>query len=238
MSEQLEQATSIAEHWGAQEVLEWGFRTYGEKMEIASGFGVEGMVLIDIASKIQPNFRVFTSDTGFLFPETYALMKRVEKRYGIQVERLQPKLTPEEQAQQYGDALWKRNPDQCCALRKVEPLREKLASLRAWVTAIRRDQTSTRANAKKIEWDKKFAVVKLNPIVDWSSQQVWNYVHQHNVPYNPLHDRNYPSIGCTHCTRAVRAGEDPRAGRWSGLEKTECGLHLPTSTPLITISPM
>jgi phosphoadenosine phosphosulfate reductase len=106
------------------------------------------------------------------------------------------------------------------------------------VTAIRRDQTSTRATAKKIEWDKKFAVVKLNPIVDWSSQQVLSYVHRHNVPYNPLHDRNYPSIGCTHCTRAVQPGEDPRAGRWSGLAKNECGLHLPTSTPLITISPM
>jgi phosphoadenosine phosphosulfate reductase len=196
------------------------------------------MVLIDIASKIHPKVRVFTSDTGFLFPETYALMKRVEKRYGIQVERLQPKLTPEAQAEQHGEALWRRNPDQCCALRKVEPLRDKLATLRAWVTAIRRDQTSTRATAKKIEWDKKFAVVKLNPIVDWSSQQVWSYVHRHNVPYNPLHDRNYPSIGCTHCTRAVQPGEDPRAGRWSGLAKNECGLHLPTSTPLITISPM
>jgi len=238
VSEQIEEATSIAEHWGPREVLEWGFRTHGDKMEIASGFGVEGMVLIDIASKIQANFRVFTSDTGFLFPETYALMKRVEKRYGIRVERLQPKLTPEAQAEQFGEALWSRNPDQCCALRKVEPLRDKLATLRAWVTAIRRDQTSTRATAKKIEWDKKFAVVKLNPIVDWSSQQVWGYVHRHNVPYNPLHDRDYPSIGCTHCTRAVKPGEDPRAGRWSGAEKTECGLHLPASTPLITISPI
>ena len=150
MKEQLERVTDIAEQWGAREVLEWGFRTYGSAMEVASGFGVEGMVLIDIASRLRKNLRVFTSDTGFLFPETYELVKRAEERYGIRVERLQPKLSPEAQALQHGPELWKNNPDQCCALRKVEPLREKLASLRAWVTAIRREQTSARAAAQKI----------------------------------------------------------------------------------------
>jgi phosphoadenosine phosphosulfate reductase len=238
VKEQLERVTDIAEQWGAREVLEWGFRTYGSEMEVASGFGVEGMVLIDIASRLRKNLRVFTSDTGFLFPETYALMKRAEERYGIRVERLQPKLSPEAQALHHGPELWKGNPDQCCAMRKVEPLREKLASLQAWVTAIRREQTSARAAAQKIEWDAKFGLVKLNPIVDWTSEQVWEYVRRHDVPYNPLHDRNYPSIGCTHCTRPVQPGEDPRAGRWAGLEKTECGLHLPGPTPLVTIAPV
>ena len=238
MKERLERVTDIAEQWGAREVLEWGFRTYGSAMEVASGFGVEGMVLIDIASRLRKNLRVFTSDTGFLFPETYELVKRAEERYGIRVERLQPKLSPEAQALQHGPELWKNNPDQCCALRKVEPLREKLASLRAWVTAIRREQTSARAAAQKIEWDAKFSLVKLNPIVDWTSEQVWEYVRRHDVPYNPLHDRNYPSIGCTHCTRPVQPGEDPRAGRWAGIEKTECGLHLPGATPLVTIAPV
>ncbi len=126
----------------------------------------------------------------------------------------------------YGAALWERNPDQCCNLRKIEPLRRKLRELRAWITSIRRDQTTARAGAGKVEWDEKFGLMKINPIADWSSKQVWQYIRQHNVPYNALHERSYPSIGCTHCTRAVRPGEDPRAGRWSGSSKTECGLHI------------
>jgi phosphoadenosine phosphosulfate reductase len=134
--------------------------------------------------------------------------------------------SPEQQAKTFGPALWSRNPDLCCELRKVEPLRSKLAEFRAWITSIRRDQTSFRASAQKIEWDQNFGLPKINPLVDWNSKQVWSYIFKHNVPYNPLHDQNYPSIGCTHCTRAIRAGEDPRAGRWAGLAKTECGLHL------------
>jgi phosphoadenosine phosphosulfate reductase len=121
----------------------------------------------------------------------------------------------------------------------VEPLRKKLSGLRAWMTSIRRDQTASRANARRVEWDEKFGLVKINPLVDWSSEMVWNYIHRHKVPYNPLHDRNYPSIGCTHCTRAVLPGEDPRAGRWSGFQKTECGLHArpsPAAQPLIEIA--
>jgi phosphoadenosine phosphosulfate reductase len=233
----IEQVAGIAESWEARDVLAWGFRTYGDALQIASGFGVEGMVLIDIAIRIQRNLRVFTTDTGFLFPETYALMQRVEQRYGIQVERLQPALSPEAQANLHGPSLWRRNADQCCALRKVEPLREKLCTLQAWATAIRREQTPSRAQARKIEGDAKFALVKLNPIADWTSEQVWEYVRQHDVPYNALHDRGYPSISCTHCTRAVLPGEHPRAGRWAGQEKTECGLHVPDPSPLFHIAP-
>jgi phosphoadenosine phosphosulfate reductase len=193
---------------------------------MASGFGAEGMVLIDMASRVSPNLPIFTIDTDFLFPETYELIRRVEKRYNLRIERVRSVLTPEQQDLAHGPALWSRSPDQCCALRKVEPLRAKLSGLRAWITAIRRDQTADRAAAGKVEWDTKFGLYKINPIADWSSQMVWEYIHQNHVLYNPLHDRNYPSIGCTHCTRPIQIGEDARAGRWSGFEKTECGLHV------------
>jgi phosphoadenosine phosphosulfate reductase len=236
--EQLEQLKAGAESWKPEEVLRWAFASFGEDVAMATGFGVEGMVLLDIASRVNPDLKVFTGDTDFLFPETYDLIDRVEKRYGIKVERLYSALTPEQQEQAHGRDLWKRNPDQCCSLRKVEPLRNKLAELSAWITAIRRDQTSVRAAAHKIEWDPKFGLVKINPIADWTKSMVWNYVHKHDVPYNPLHDNNFPSIGCTHCTRAVRPGESARAGRWSGSDKVECGLHVAAPTaiaPLVEI---
>jgi len=239
VTENLQAVQDVAESWSPEQVLKWSFRKFGSYVHMASGFGAEGMALIDIAVRVNPNVHVFTIDTGFLFPETYQLIGQVEQRYGIQVERVRPRLTPVDQAEIYGDALWASNPDQCCALRKVEPLKEKLAGLRAWITAIRRDQTAARATARKIEWDPKFQLVKINPIVDWTNKDVWKHLHAHNVPYNPLHDANYTSIGCTHCTRAIRPGEDPRAGRWSGFQKTECGLHLPeppvAGPPLIQI---
>jgi phosphoadenosine phosphosulfate reductase len=216
---------TLAEAWTAEDLLVWASQEFKSEISMASGGGVEGMVLIDLASRVCADLPVFTIDTDFLFPETYDLMRRVEKRYGIKIEHVRSALTPEQQELAHGPALWNRNPDQCCALRKVEPLRRRLSGLRAWVTAIRRDQTPDRAGAGKVEWDNKFGLYKINPIADWSAQMVWDYVHQNHVPYNPLHDRNYPSIGCTHCTRPVQIGEDPRAGRWSGFTKTECGLH-------------
>jgi phosphoadenosine phosphosulfate reductase len=236
VTESFEQARVRSESWSPAEVLRWGFATFGDQVEMATGFGAEGMVLLDIALSVNPKLKVFTSDTGFLFPDTYELKGRVQERYGIRIERLQSKFTPEQQAEAFGAELWKRDPDQCCGLRKVAPLREKLATLQAWITAIRREQTPVRANAGKIEWDEKFELIKLNPIADWTHKQVWDYILENDVPYNPLHDHGYPSIGCTHCTRAVQPGEDLRAGRWAGLEKTECGLHLPEPTGLITIS--
>jgi phosphoadenosine phosphosulfate reductase len=228
----LEQLKVLAERWKPEQVLAWAFATYGDNIAMATGFGVEGMALLDIAFRVNPDVKVFTGDTEFLFPETYDLIDRVEARYGIKVERLYSELTPEEQERAYGKALWARDPDQCCGLRKVEPLRRKLASLDAWVTAIRRDQTSERAGVRKVDWDEKFNLVKVSPLADWTREAIWSYVVKHDVPYNPLHDRNYPSIGCTHCTRAVQPGEDPRAGRWSGFRKTECGLHTPSSQPI------
>jgi phosphoadenosine phosphosulfate reductase len=233
MKEEVGRLQIAAEPWSPEQVLTWAFDTFGETVAISSAFGAEGMVLIDIASRVRENFRIFTLDTEFLFPETYNLMDQVEQKYGITIERVYPLNSPEEQERLHGSALWQRNPDQCCNLRKVEPLQRKLGELRAWITSIRRDQTAARAGAGKIEWDAKFGLVKINPIADWSSKQVWQYLRQHDVPYNALHDQNYPSIGCTHCTRAVRPGEDPRAGRWAGLSKTECGLHIiqPVTNP-------
>lgn len=220
-----------AETWTPERALRWAFETFGDRVAISSAFGAEGMVLIDMASRLQKDFRLFTIDTEFLFPETYNLMDRIEERYGISIERVYSVLSPEEQEQAHGAALWSRNPDACCNLRKVEPLRRKLSGLGAWITSIRRDQTSARSSASRVEWDSKFGLMKINPIVDWTSKQVWRYIHDHDVPYNELHDQNYPSIGCTHCTRAVGPGEDPRAGRWPGFAKTECGLHLIEPSP-------
>ena len=226
MKEEVGKLKIAAEAWRPDRVLAWAFHTFGEAAAISSAFGAEGMVLIDMASRVRRHFRLFTLDTEFLFPETYNLMDRVEEKYGITIEKVYPLLSPEEQERAHGAALWQRNPDECCNLRKVEPLRRKLGELKAWITSIRRDQTAARAGVRKIEWDEKFGLVKINPVADWSSKQVWQYIRQHDVPYNALHEQSYPSIGCTHCTRAVRPGEDPRAGRWAGSSKTECGLHI------------
>jgi len=224
----LERVKILAESWKPEQVLSWAFTTYGDDVAIATGLGVEGMALLDIASRVNPDLKVFTGDTEFLFSETYDLMDRVEERYGIKIERLYSELTPEEQERLYGKALWARDPDECCSLRKVEPLRRKLATLDAWVTGVRRDQTLERQSIRKVDWDYKFNLVKISPLANWTREMIWSYVVKHDVPYNPLHDQNYPSIGCTHCTRAVQPGEDPRAGRWSGFRKTECGLHTPS----------
>jgi len=220
-----------AESWTPQQVLAWAFETFGSGVAISSAFGAEGMVLIDMASRLHKDFRLFTIDTEFLFPETYQLMDRIEERYGVTIEKVYSQLSPEEQERTRGSALWSRDPDLCCQLRKVEPLQRKLGELNAWITSIRREQTSARSGAAKIEWDTKFGLVKINPIVDWTSKQVWRYIHDHDVPYNELHNQDYPSIGCTHCTRAVRPGEDARAGRWPGFAKTECGLHVIEPAP-------
>jgi phosphoadenosine phosphosulfate reductase len=235
MKEQIHELQIESEGWKAGRVLTWAYETFGSAVAISTAFGAEGMVVIDIASRLRRKFRLFTLDTDFLFPETYNLMDRVEQRYGVAIERVFPLLSSEKQEEIHGPELWKYAPDRCCNLRKVEPLRRKLGELQAWITSIRRDQTADRASAGKIEWDEKFGLVKINPIADWSSEQVWQYIRQHEVPFNVLHERSYPSIGCTHCTRPVLPGEDPRAGRWAGSSKTECGLHIiepASSTPV------
>jgi phosphoadenosine phosphosulfate reductase len=215
----------LAESWPAEEVLAWAAEQFAPRITLATGFGVEGCVIIDLIARNDLPIDLFTLDTGLLFPETYALWKTLERRYGVTIRGVRPAQTVEEQARAFGAALWEREPERCCARRKVTPLTDTLAEFDAWVTAIRRDQTTARAGARAIEWDDQFELVKVNPLIRWSKDDVWSYVQRQDVPYNPLHDRGYPSIGCAPCTSPVGAGEDERAGRWRGIDKTECGLH-------------
>ncbi|WP_106767136.1 phosphoadenylyl-sulfate reductase [Paenibacillus faecalis] len=212
------------EQASADEIIAEAIETF-PNLTFACSFGAEDVVLVDILQKISPSTDIFYLDTDFHFQETYDTRDRLQQHYGKEFLRVSPVLTPVEQAEQYGEALWSTNPNQCCGIRKVEPLTRILSQYDAWITGIRRDQAPTRANAKKVEYDQKFGLVKFNPLADWTNDDVWQYIRAHDVIYNPLHDRNYPSIGCSYCTREVLPGEDPRAGRWSGNEKTECGLH-------------
>jgi phosphoadenosine phosphosulfate reductase len=215
----------VAESWSAEDVLTWAAATYPGRITLATGFGAEGCVLIDLVARLGLPIDLFTLDTGLLFPETYALWADLERRYGITIRGVKPAQTVEQQAVTHGPALWEREPSRCCAMRKVTPLLGTLDGFDAWITAIRRDQTSARAHARAIEWDSRFELVKINPLVRWSKADVWAHVQAHDVPYNSLHDLGYPSIGCAPCTSAVAGGEDDRAGRWRGTDRTECGLH-------------
>jgi phosphoadenylyl-sulfate reductase (thioredoxin) len=191
------------------------------RIALATSFGAEDCVLIDVIARAGLPADVFTIDTGFLFAETYALWARLEERYRIRIRGVSADLPVEPGL----PPPWERDPDACCAARKVAPLSAALAELGAWITGIRRDQTPERATAKAVEWDPHFGLVKVNPLVAWTSQDVWDHVRRFDVPTNPLHEQGYASIGCAPCTTPVRPGEDPRAGRWRGREKTECGLH-------------
>ena len=209
-----------------QEILQWAFSEYDDSdLALATGFGAEGCVLIDMVSRINSRARIFYLDTDLLFPQTYALRDQLEMRYGLRFERRATRLSLSAQAAEYGERLWEREPALCCRLRKVEPLKEMLAGLQAWITAIRRDQTPARATAGIVERDRKFGLIKINPLATWSTRDVFNYITQNDVPYNSLYNQGYGSIGCAPCTTPVQIGEDTRAGRWRGTCQTECGLH-------------
>ncbi len=210
-SAQLEDATPL-------EILRWAAGRFAPRLGFATGFGAEGCVLVDLVGRHGIAVDVFTLDTGVLFPETYGLWGRLEDRYGVTIRGVRP-ANPI-------DKLWETDPDACCQLRKVDPLGAEADKLDAWISAIRRDQTPDRADAKIVERDRRFGIVKINPLARWTSDDVWRHLRAFDVPYNPLHDRGYPSIGCAPCTSPVAAGEDPRSGRWRGSGKTECGLHL------------
>ncbi len=224
--EALKAAASALENRSAEEILRWAAGQYAPSLTFAASLGLEDVVVIDMAARAGLPIDLFTLDTGLLFPETDELKQRLEARYSVTIRAVKPEFTVAEQAAREGDALWLREPDRCCDLRKVAPLRSTLANFAAWITAIRRDQTPERANAPTVVWDSRFGLVKINPLVQWTFDDVQAYVAKHEVPYNPLHDQDYPSIGCRPCTSPVRPGEDPRSGRWRGKEKTECGLHL------------
>lgn len=222
----LARLSPVLESLPTQEVVAWAVGQYSSGLVLASSFGAEDMVLIDMLARTTSNAVVFYLDTDLLFPETYQLIQRVKEHYPLEVVRVATELTLDEQAGQYGQALWLTNPNRCCELRKVIPLQPYLQGKRAWMTGIRRDQTLYRRHAPLLTYDAAYGLAKINPLVNWTYRQVFGYLVRHQVPYNPLHDHGYPSIGCVPCTRAIRAGEDQRAGRWAGQEKTECGLHL------------
>lgn len=210
-----------------EEILRWVTREYHGRVVLSSSFGgPTSLVVLDMLMSIDRAVPVSYVDTGLLFPQTYALVEAVERRYGIEIEAVRSELSLEEQAAAYGDALWTRDPDACCGVRKVVPQSKYLSHFDAWITGLRRDQSASRESVRPVEWDRSFGVVKVSPLAAWDAKRVWAYVHEHGVPYNALNDRGFPSVGCTYCTRAVAPGEDARSGRWSGFGKTECGLHV------------
>src|ERR1700761_2212203 len=208
-----------------REILRWAAETFGPKLTMATAFGPEGFAIFHMLHEIEAAPRVFNLDTGYQFAETLELRDEIARRYGIEVELKQAATTVAQYEAQHGGPLYKTNPDQCCFDRKVSVLRQAAVGMSAWMSGIRRDQSPDRAKAPIVGWDKKFGLVKISPLANWTKKDVWNLIVQHDIPYNPLHDQGYTSIGCWPCTRAVMFGEDERAGRWSGTAKTECGLH-------------
>ncbi len=212
---------------GALEVLKWAYETYGEDIVYACSFGIEGIILIDLISKVKKNAKIVFLDTDVHFQETYELIDKVKKKYPeLQIEMKKPALTLEEQAEQYGDELWKTAPNKCCEIRKIIPLNEVLSGSIAWISGLRREQSETRKNTEFINKDNRFKSVKICPLIHWTWKDVWRYAHKQQLDYNVLHDRGYPSIGCKTCTQPAINMDDLRSGRWTGKGKTECGLHL------------
>ena len=209
-----------------QVVLSWAVERFYPRLTMATAFGAEGCCLIHMLADIEPNVRIFNLETGYQFQETLELRERIKQRYGIEVEYVRPELTVEEYEAEHGGPLYRHRPDQCCYDRKILPLRRAIVGYDSWISAIRRDQTTDRQQADLVQWDAKFELVKVNPLLTWTRRDVWGFIHQHDIPYNPLHDRNYPSIGCWPCTQPVGNEEDERAGRWAGRTKKECGLHV------------
>ena len=217
-------------HKPTEEVLNWAWQRFGKRAAIGTSFQGAGLVMIHLARKHNLEFPVFTLDTGLLFPETLELKKRLEDFFGFTIESLHPDLTLEQQETAVGPELWLRDPDLCCTMRKVQPLQGKLSELDCWITGLRRQQSDTRSAIGVVElyaFDEGAGhdIVKLNPMANWSREQVWAYLKDNGIPYNPLHDQGYRSIGCKPCTRLADNSRDERAGRWTGFSKVECGIH-------------
>lgn len=207
------------------DVLKWSFKEYGGKILYACSLGAEGMVLLDLISKINPSAKVIFLDTNLHFKETYDLAKTIKERYPrLQFDFVKPKLSLSEQSETYGDELWKQNPNLCCKLRKIIPLEEELLLVDAWISGLRREQSPTRQNVEYINKDERFKKIKICPLIHWTWEDVWTYIRLNNLPYNVLHEQNYPSIGCSKCTSPASDGNS-RSGRWANTKKTECGLH-------------
>jgi phosphoadenosine phosphosulfate reductase len=211
----------------AEDLLAWATARFGKEVVLTCSFGgASGMVLLDMIARIGHGTPVVFLDTDLLFPETYALAEAAARRYGVAIERRRPLLTLAQQEAQEGPQLYNRDPDRCCGIRKVVPLAEALRPYRAWISGIRRDQSSTRASTEFVQWSAHHNLVKINPLAYWSERDVWRYIQAHDVPYNPRLDQGYPSLGCAPCTRPAAGNDDLRAGRWAGFAKTECGIHV------------
>jgi len=222
---ELDQRSQAFETSSSQEILRWAVDRFAPRFTMATAFGPEGMTIIHMLAEIAPDTPIFNLDTGYQFDETLELRERVEKRYGIAVEMKRPESSVEQYEALHGGPLYETNPTQCCFDRKIKVLHEAIRGKHAWASGIRRDQSPDRAKAAIVGWDKKFNLVKVSPLANWTKKQIWQMIADYDIPYNPLHDQGYTSVGCRPCTRAVLFGEDERAGRWSGSAKTECGLH-------------
>jgi phosphoadenosine phosphosulfate reductase len=228
-----------AEEATPQQILRWAVEKYGDKLTLATAFGAEGCVILHMLAKIRDDIGVypdvFNLDTGYQFGQTLALKSQIEKKYDIKIRAVQPDAGIEaaeaRSKSEAGVPLYKSSPNDCCYWRKVVPLKGAVAGFEAWVTAVRRDQTPERAKMAIVGPDAQFPLVKINPLAKWSKQDVWDYIRANDVPYNPLHDQNFPSIGCWPCTRPVAAGQGDREGRWAGTEKKECGIHVGPIAP-------
>ena len=211
---------------GIEEILEWAVGRFSPRLAMTSNFGAEGVVVIDHLARVAPGTPIIYLETGFQFAETDQLKERLRARYRLNIIERRATLSVEEQNRIYGERLYERDPDLCCRIRKVEPLAGALKGYDAWVAALRRDQSPTRANIGVVEWNARHGLVKINPLAAWTRRQVWDYIVAHELPYNPLYDDGYTSIGCVPCTRRVVAGAHERSGRWDGEKKLECGIHL------------
>jgi phosphoadenosine phosphosulfate reductase len=225
-TERLQALNKHFEHASPREILQWAYETFGDGAVMGTGFGPSGVVLTHQVSSLHPDAVIFYLDTDLLFPETYALRDELAEQLGITFTRVHSEVSLVEQETVLGEDLWKKNPNACCFIRKVLPLRRFLSDKSAWITGLRRDQSRSRAGTKIVEWDAANNVVKINPLAQWTSDDIWGYIHLNEVPYNQLHNSGYPSIGCMPCTKPVATGMDERAGRWAGFNKTECGIHL------------
>jgi phosphoadenosine phosphosulfate reductase len=226
MLAELADASRALETASPEEIIAWAVQRYRPRLTIATAFGPEGCVILSMLAKIDPATYVFNIDTGYQFAETLETRDRIAEKYGIEVAYARSELSVGEYEREHGGPIYKTDPNQCCFDRKVRVLRKAVAGWDAWMSGIRRDQSADRARAPIVGWDRKFGLVKISPLANWTKKDVWKRITDEGVPYNPLHDQGYPSVGCWPCTRAVLPGEtDDRAGRWSGLAKTECGLH-------------